>query len=364
MSTNTESIISYVPQPFFYPPGDDEYPCEVDLTADSPYAEWESMTNEEGLFSPKLADATEFVTSLNNQSPNVGKSTAFTVSFAHSKNGISNMRGTTTVALIGCSLLSYDDDGSGNPVPETEREEFITYTLETTNLVDGANDSGKGFAYNSNNKITSFCASQLPSIISGGQCNLIVSGLSKFTSGASQAEVRVIIHAARVGRRHLKFRVGHLFVGMDLSLKMNPDTFAWGLRVDNERARSRNFSAINSDGTLLRTVSAESNRMDYYSINGSEIRFIHADNLVQSIYPDANVLDMIKCNTSYPILFNPYPYPAVDGTLTKEQFTMMGRQNFFSVYGFFENDVEVQTDDFRDGLNTLYRMRFRVQETR
>lgn len=364
MSTNHISTISYVPQPFFYPSGGSQYLCEVSLTADSPYAEWESMTNEEGLFNPKLADATEFVTSLNNQSPYVGESLAFTISFGHFKNGISNMRGTTTVALIGCSLLSYADDGSGDPDPDTEREEFITYTLETTNLVQGSTNSGKGFAYNSNNKITTFCAERMPSVISGGQCNLIVSGLGKFQAGAAEAEVRVIIHAYRIGRKHLKFKVGHLFVGMDLDVNTDPRSFVWGLGVENERAQSRNYSAISSDGTLRREVSGDFYKMGYYDLNGSEIRFIHADNIIETIYPDANVLDMIKSNTSYPILFNPYPYGAVDGTLTKEQFTMMGRQNFFSVYGFFKSFVDIQTGEYREGLNTNYKMKFRVEETR
>lgn len=363
-SSNQISAISYVPQPFFYPPDGSSHPFEVSLDVASGYAAWESVTNAEGIFDPRLSNAAELVTSLNNQSPNVGLSTAFTVSFSHFKNGISNMRGTTTVALIGCSLLSYADDGLGNPDLTTEREEFITYSIETTGLVDGANDSGKGFAYNSNNKVTSFGAELQPSIISGGQCNLIVSGLDNPAAGASEAEVTVILHAARIGRRHLKFSVGHLFVGIDVLVNQNPDVFSWRIGVMNDRQPTRDYGHINSDGTLIRRASGEIVRVPYHMLNGSEIRNIHSDNLVETIYPDPNLLDMVKSNVSYPILFNPYPAGPYTGTLTKEQFTMMARQNFFAIYGYFEEDVDVQTDANKDGLNTNYRMRYRVAETR
>ena len=78
-----------------------------------------------------------------------------------------------------------------------------------------------------------------------------------------------------------------------------------------------------------------------------------------------NLFDFVKANTSYPMLFNPYPIgPIVESTMTVDEVNLTARQNFFSIYGFMPDPMDVQTDDYRDGINSLYRARFKVEETR
>lgn len=361
VDNSQNSIISYVPQPFFYAAGGQT--CDVSLAADSTLAEWESVENADGIFDPDLSKAATFITANNNQGADLGKSLSFSMSFGTFASGLSNMRSTMTVGLIGCSLFSYADDG-GSPNLETEREEFMTFSISTTNLVKGSVDSGKGFAYNSNNKITTFCQDPRPSIISGGQANLLISGLGEPVPGAIVSEVQFDLHAARIGRKHLKLTVGHLFVGIDLPVQLDPRSFAWNIRSKNDSHESKDFGSIRQSGTLVRSASGEIINIPYYNVNGSEIRNIHSDNLVETLHRDPSFFDLVKFNTSYPLLLIPYPTTPVSDNLTEEQFALSGRQNFFSIYGYLDGDMQLQTGKHRDGLNTDYRMKFRVKETR
>jgi hypothetical protein len=78
-----------------------------------------------------------------------------------------------------------------------------------------------------------------------------------------------------------------------------------------------------------------------------------------------NFFDLIKANTSYPLLLNPYPIPLVEvSSYTVDQLNLTARQNFYAIYGFFEDPLETQVGEYRDGLDSEYRARFRIRETR
>lgn len=78
-----------------------------------------------------------------------------------------------------------------------------------------------------------------------------------------------------------------------------------------------------------------------------------------------NFFDMTKVNNSYPVLFSPYPMPAITASgITAEEANGTARQNFYSIYGFLDNPIEFLTGEYRDGLDTEYKARFRIQETR
>lgn len=366
--SSIQAMFSYTPQPLFYPPDGSNYLQEVDLSADSNHAEWESIENENGLFDPDLSNYTTFDTTTNNQSPHIGDSIQFTIRFPVYAQSLANARSTMTVGLIGCALYSYQGT-AGNLASrdlDTEKQEIINYSIEVNGVMDvGVPTTGKGFALCTNNGVETFGKEPLRGIISGGRTNLIASGMGgKYIASPSQAEVVVTLHVARIGRSHLKFIVGHLFIGIDVPLDINTPSLVWTMGVRNNRFIARDFGTKNSDGTLVRNVDGEFFHIPYLTITGSEIRFVHADNLVQTIYPDASLFNLLKVNTSYPVLFNPYPYPIEDGTLTKEQFQLTARQNFFSIYGFLQGDMEIQADRFQDALDSKYRMKFRFNETR
>ena len=56
--------------------------------------------------------------------------------------------------------------------------------------------------------------------------------------------------------------------------------------------------------------------------------------------------------------------PIAVSSYTVDQLNLTARQNFYSIYGFFEDPLETQVDAYRDGLDSEYRARFRIRETR
>jgi hypothetical protein len=68
------------------------------------------------------------------------------------------------------------------------------------------------------------------------------------------------------------------------------------------------------------------------------------------------------------VLFNAYPhqtiYTASFVNATPVNENLLARENFFSIYGFLDGRIELQNGEFKDGLDSEYRARFRIQETR
>jgi hypothetical protein len=337
-----DSIISYVPQPFY-----------VDGTATIVnYTNVAAITNSPGIFDPDLSNYTEV------EPTSSAASFAVQIDFNKQSGHLANHD--LTLALVGCALLTYEDSG-GSPDLDTEFSEDITCKMSAN--ISAVTSELVGYAHNSQDTIHTFDKTPLPSVISGGRSNIVFAGMGAAAAGAT-GTVYVTIErtAANVAARpHAKLLIGHLFIGADVLITLDPRTFAWTLNVENQRFVARDFGAINSDGTLVKRVTGEIIKIDNYKLIGSEITGVSP--IAATVTP--SFFDLVKVNTSYPLLFNSYPRPAVLASgVTIDDLNYTARQNFFSVYGFMADPLELNVGEFRDGLNTEYRARFRIQETR
>ena len=340
---NQISIISYAPQPYF----------DADVPTILGYYEVDDIENTEGVFDPDLSNYTTV-----NSVAGVDEF-AFQIDFAKLSNHLENAD--MTVGLIGCSLLTYEDV-SGAPDLETEFPENIVCLMSTD--LGTITDELIGYAHNSEDSIYTFGKEPLPSIISGGRSNIVFKGLGK-SSADGAASVYITIQrksADALTRPHAKLIIGHLFVGVDVVVTIDPKTFSWSLNSENAQFIARDYGAIHSDGTLVKRSTGEFIKIEHAELIGSEITAIASEINSETV---PNFFDLVKVNTSYPLLFNPFPLgPIAESTMTLDQINLTARQNFFSIYGFMEDPLQVQTDDYRDGLNSLYRARFRILETR
>ena len=343
MASQTQnSIISYVPQPYFIE-GVSTVVNQINV---------DSIDNAAGLFDPDLSN---YVTI--NPSSGVAQF-AVKIDFGKQSSHLTNYD--MTLGFIGCSLLTYEDDG-GSPDLATEFSENINCEMSANITAEG--DDQISFAPNSEDTVHTFNREAMPGIISGGLSNLVFNGLGVSNAGATATVYATINRTAAdaAARPHAVLLIGHLFIGVDIQVIIDPRVFSWTMQVENERFLARDFGSINADGTLVKRATGEILKIDNYSLMGSEITAISPE----VVTPKANLFDLVKINTSYPLLFNPYPAGLVEeASYTLETINLTSRQNFFSIYGFLEDPLEVQVGEYRDGLDTEYRLRFRIQETR
>jgi hypothetical protein len=341
--SNQISIVSYAPQPYF----------ETGAPTILGYYDVDDIENTEGVFDPDLSNYTTV------NSTAGAAEFAFQIDFDKLSDHLENAD--MSLGLIGCSLLTYEDS-SGAPDLETEFSENIVCLMSTD--LGTVTDELISYAHNSEDSIYTFGKEPLPSIISGGRSNILFKGLGKSSTGAT-ASVYITIQrksADALTRPHAKLIMGHLFIGVDVVVTIDPKTFGWSLNSENAKFIARDYGAVHSDGTLVKRSTGEFIKIEHGELIGSEIIAIASEINSETV---PNFFDLVKSNTSYPLLFNPYPLGPIDeSTLTLEEINLTARQNFFSIYGFMEDPLEIQTDDYRDGLNSLYRARFKIIETR
>ena len=342
-NTNQNSIISYVPQPYFIGAS-----CTI-----AGFNNVAAIENESGIFEPDLSNYTTI-------EPDPGVAD-FAVKIDFSKQSGHLANSDMSLGFIGCTLLTYEDDG-GSPDLASEFSENINCHMSANITAVVAEQIS--YAHNSEDAVRTFCREPMPSIISGGQANIMFNGLGVSTGAATATVYLKIVRTAVdvAARPHALLQVGHLFIGIDVPVVIDPRSFAWTL--DSQRARfvARDFGAINADGTLVKRATGEILRIDNYSLIGTEITDVSGD-VVVTCKP--NFFDLIKVNTSYPLIFNPYPIPLVGvSSYTVAQLNLTARQNFYSIYGFFEDPLEIQVGEYRDGLDSEYRIRFRIRGTR
>jgi hypothetical protein len=339
---NQNSIISYVPQPFF----------ESGSASIANVSNVSAFENSAGIFDPDLSNFTTVVPT--------ASASDFSFQITFPKQSAHLASANVTVALIGCSMLTYENDG-GEPDLATEFSENIVCLL--TNDIGTVTSELVSYAHNSQDNVHTFESLALPSIISGGRTNLVVNGLGAASAGATgTVTAKFKRKSADVSARpHVRLRVGHLFVGIDIPVWVDPRSFAWTMFLENQRFKARDFGAINSDGTLVRRATGEIIRFGHEIIVGSQVASVGP--IVDSVVP--NLFDLVKSNCSYPLLFNPYPRSNVtEAALTVDEANYTARQNFFSIYGFMDDPLEINVGEFREGLNSEYRARFRIEETR
>ena len=339
---NQNSLISYVPQPY-YIAGASTIVAQTNI---------DDIENTPGVFNPYLSDYTTVVPT------DSVSSFAVKIDFPKSSGHLTSFD--LSLALVGCALLTYEDV-SGAPDLTTEFSENINCVMQA-NIATVVTDQSS-IAHNSQDTIQTFDGTVMPSVISGGRANLLFTGLGKSAAGATGTVYVTVSRAAAdvSARPHARLVLGHLFIGVDLAIVIDPKTFSWTLEVDNERFVARDVGAISSDGTLVKRSAGEIIKITHNSLMGMEVTGVGP--VVESNL--TNFFDLIKVNTSYPLLFNPYPVgPVADSSLTVAQANLTTRQNFFSLYGFMSDPVELLVSDYRDGVNSEYRARYRIHETR
>ncbi len=340
---NQNSIISYAPQPYF----------ETGAPTIVGYNNVASIENSSGIFDPDLSNYTTIV-------PDTSAAD-FSVQIDFNKQSGHLANSNMSLGFIGCSMLTYADSG-GSPDLSTEFSENLVCLMSCD--IATVTDELVSYAHNSQDTIHTFARDALPGVISGGRANVLFSGLGLSAAGSTGTVYATFERAAAdvSARPHVRLIIGHLFVGVDIAIIIDPRSFTWTIVLENERFRARDFGAINSDGTLVRRSTGEIIKIDQNMLIGSEVTSI-TPSIVAVVVP--NLFDLIKANTSYPMLLNPYPRTQVtEAALTIEDTNYTARQNFFSIYGFMDDPLELATGEFRDGLNSEYRARFRIQETR
>lgn len=341
------SIISYVPQPYFVAGGS----CEV--TVDTSYL----LTNGDGALDPDLSN---FMTVKSN-----GENTGITfdVDFDKLDSHLPNYN--MTIGLIGCSVISYEVDTSGDQIPETINPDPFYAVMVETDVLDTPPVSMRSFSHGSQNSIATFCGEPLPGVLSGGSHNLIFSGLGAPKGNDNPGTLQFSVIRLGATGRHMDFVLGHVFIGVELPIIIDPRSFTWGIGVRNQRFLARDFGALNSEGVLVRQASFDVLKIANNDIVGSVVGSVSGPGDPENITAQANYFDMAKVNTSYPVVLNPYPAgPSATAFPTVDEYNLWARENFFSIYGFLQNDLEFGIGEFRDGLNSEFRAKFRIMETR
>lgn len=325
-----------------------------------------AVENEDGLFDPRLSNYTTIT--VPEGSPGQGwESFGITINYDKMDSHLTD-HGNMVVALVGCSLTGYEDN-AGSPDLDTAFPEDIVATMRTTGVLDSVPVILPfSFAYGTQNSVNTFCAQSLPGIISGGRSNLLFCNLGPpdGNNGTGTVELNFYRLAANAAARsHAKLIIGHLYVGVEIPITLNPNTVAWSVESQNERFFARDLGAKNSEGTLVRQVIAEAVKITQTDIVGASVQSISGAK-PNSIKLSQSFFDLVKVNTSYPVLFNAYPHPLGHGTggVSVDGYNLTARQNFFSIYGFMDGPLEFQMGEYRDGLSSEYRARFRIRETR
>lgn len=355
------SIISYPLQPFYT-----GAVAPFSLTDSGTTLATPAFTNESGITTPDLSDYTTINAASGEQF------FQFTAdAYVDTKSLLFSDK--MTIALIGCALLTYEDDGGGPDLDTLYYEDITCSVYASLSSVPLFNDN-KTFAHNSSNRISTIDDVQLPGIISGGLVNLVCSDLpaSIQADGGNELSVRFTVYRSSANvtdRPHAKLIVGHLFVGADLTVNIDPNSFSWSLVAANQKHTARDFGRIISEGSLVRRCSGELVKIEHRNITGSTVE--STTTVGGSVVPNGvalspNLFDLAKANSSYPVLMNPYPKRIENGvtTETAEDFNLSARQNFFSIYGFMESGIELRNGQFRNGVSSLYGARFSITETR
>lgn len=341
------SRICYVPQPYFTTEGS----CTV-----SAHDNIDEILNGEGLLNPDLSDFTTIIA-------DSGVSD-FQVRVGFYKDDSWLVDSNITCGFIGCTMLTYEDDGGGDPDLSTVFSEDIIMTFNP-NSIGTVGNQQMTYAHNSQNSITSFCQEPLPGIIAGGTSNLLFHDLG--TGGNSNGVLCTLIFSRQsddvTARPHARMIIGHMFIGVDIEVNLNPRTFAWRISANSDKFKSRDNGTIPNEGVLLRQSSAEILRIPNNDLIGSVV--VDPSVSPWDVEQIPNLMDLTKVNNGYPILFSPYPNSGLSPVaLTAEKLNLTARQNFFSIYGYMNRPIEVLTNDYNDGLDTLYRANFGITETR
>jgi hypothetical protein len=268
-------------------------------------------------------------------------SAAFTVDLALNPDS-AVLDGSVTVALLGLRMTPL---------------EFDT-VMRCTMTVGSTTYESAAPIYGQEMNRTLPAASVGHELFGSGVTNLVFHDLpaSVLTTGV---EFELALDAGDIGSTSVY--VGSVFVGLQIPLWLNPDTFTFGSDVSNDRFRSRAGVMYSSSGVLQRTVSFEVVKADLENVHG-----IGADFYANDV-PAPNIFRAAIANIGQPMLFSPYPYPLTDQAWADsvsdvDQRLLSVRQNFFSLYGLLERQLDISVREGSKDLGATYRARMRFVE--
>ena len=170
--TSQNSTIVYTPQPYY----------TATTASVTDYVAIDTVENRPGVLDPDLSNFTTVI-------PNSGVS-EFGIRINFSNITAPYEAIDMSCALVGCSMLTYEDSG-GNPDLDTVFNEDIVCAM--AELIGTNGNQLITYAHSSQNEIRTFGREPLPGIIAGGQTNLVFHGLGP--ADARVTSVNVITFA-------------------------------------------------------------------------------------------------------------------------------------------------------------------------
>lgn len=159
--------------------------------------------------------------------------------------------------------------------------------------------------------------------------------------------------------------IGSVFVGLQIEMEFNPRTFSWASEAAGDRYLTRAYNAVSADGVIRRTVSFEAQRLGIETITGVGSAFYGGELPLPNIFRASIAsIGQTMLLSPYPAAFNNVTWPVTPSGSQIQDRLMACRQNFFSVYGLLDRRTEITTDEYRNGLETVYRARMRMGEVR
>lgn len=162
--------------------------------------------------------------------------------------------------------------------------------------------------------------------------------------------------------------IGSVFAGLEIPLKMDANSVQIGTQIANDRNTKRSGGDLSSDGVLLRSLQLEARQMPLEVLSGISGDYYSSS----SEYVGPNIMRAAIANVGAPMLLSLYPYAlpsaAWSGSPDADEIqerSLSRRQNFFSLYGLLDRQIDVNTDEQQgQGLSALYRTRLRFGEIR
>jgi hypothetical protein len=258
---------------------------------------------------------------------------------------------TFTMALVGCEQQETSSESL------IHRDQVLRCDLETTDWFTGDPES-----VSSTKVFNQLLYNFIPrenKIISGGAFNIIHTGFTalKITGAPTRRDAIFTISGLSAGQ----VNIGYFFLGQDLPLQLDPTTFSWRARIINDRFTSRSLSSVSSDGSIQRSAGLDIINIPLERMHGQTVGL--NPNPVADV---SNFMRVIMANTGQPLLLNPYPYAALGlgSSVVDDDMLFLIRQNFFSIYGFANQDMNFFPSREGGGLQSKYNSRIEFNETR
>lgn len=255
-----------------------------------------------------------------------------------------SLGGDVTVALLGLRVTPLPDDT----------------VMRCTMTVGGDTYESAAPIYGQEMERTLPASTENHELFGSGVSNIVFHDLpvSVLTTGVS---FELALDAGNLGS--VSIYLGSVFVGLQIPLWLDPDTISWGNEVSNDRFASRAGVVYSSNGVLRRSVAFRVVRAGLETLHGIGSDFYGGD------VPSPNIFRAAIAAIGQPMLFSPYPYPLTnaswgDSVGDVNERLLSIRQNFFSLYGNLQRNLDLTVVPGTSGLDSEYSARMRFTEVR